>query len=233
MSDPLRVAILRFPAVGEPHEFDALFREGSVRARWVADAAGVEDADLVILPGSEKTLADLAWMREHGLDAAVMQAHRRGAVLLGICGGFQVMGARLRDPQRREGGGEAAEGLRLLDLDTEFGAGDPIEEPTVGTALGGLLPEGHRVSGRELHGGRSTLHGDAHVPLFGDHVKGGGSCPLGIATRDLGVIGTYLHDVIEDQEFRARLLELVRSRRRAAQAAQADAGVRTKPPSAT
>lgn len=227
MNAPLRVAILRFPDIGEPQEFDALFGEDSVRARWVADPADVEDADLVILPGSEKTLADLAWMRERGLDAAVLRAHRRGAVLLGICGGFQVMGARLRDPQRREGGGAEAEGLRLLELDTEFG-GEAIEEPTVGTALGGLLPAGHRVRGRELHGGRSTLRGDAHVPLFGEDVKGGGACPLGVATRDLRVIGTYLHDVLADDAFRARLLELVESRR----GRPAPAAVGEQPPGA-
>ena len=214
MSRPLQVALVRFPDAGEMQEFDALFREEGVEARWVASAAEVAGADLVILPGSEKTLRDLAWMRDRGIDAAVMDAHRRGAVLLGICGGFQMMGGTLSDPQRSEGGDARAEGLGLLRMDTVFGSGDPIEEPTVGTASGVLLPEGHRVSGRELHGGRSTLRGDEHLTLFGDDVKGGGSCPLGLATRDLGVIGTYLHDVVADREFRARLLELVRRKRR-------------------
>ena len=207
------VRILRFPSLGEEHEFDALATEPDVDCRWIERPEELAGADLVILPGSEATLADLAWMRAQGLEDGVRRAARDGAVLLGVCGGFQIMGVELRDPERIEKGAESAEGMGIFDLSTTF-TRDLIDEPTTGTSRGGLLPAGTRVTGNELHGGRSVLRDAAGVTsLFDEETKGGASCPLAIATHDMAAIGTYLHGILADPGFRAALLARLRERR--------------------
>ena len=211
---PVDVAILRFPGISEHQELDALLADPAARARFVGASTELGRPELIVLPGSETTLADLAWMRATGLFDAVLSAHARGAVLVGICGGFQIMGTLLRDPLLLEGGEAESTGLGVLPVETTF-ARDPVEEPTLGTSTGELLPRGAVVAGREIHGGRSVLTGDA-VAIFGEPTKGGGACPLGVATAGLGAIGTYLHDVFADAAFRAEILARVRARRRPA-----------------
>jgi adenosylcobyric acid synthase len=205
---PIDAAILAFPGAGETQELEPLFADPAVSARWVREAGSLGDPDLIVLPGSERTLADLAWMRRTGLFDAVLRSRRAGAVVLGICGGLQILGTLLRDPERLEGGDDRAHGLGLLPVETDF-ARDEINESSHGTSTGALLPEAARVTGREIHGGRSLLVGDA-CSIFGEAAKGGGRCPLGIATADLGVVGTYLHDVLLDDAFRAAIVARAR-----------------------
>ena len=208
---PVDVAVLRYPGIGEQQELEPLFADAGAAARWVHDAADFGAPELVVLPGSETTLADLAWMRRTGLADAVLAAHARGAVVVGICGGMQIMGTSLSDPLRIEGGEASAQGLGLLPLETTF-ARDEVREPSAGTSTGALLPVGASTSGREIHGGRSTLRGEA-LSLFEEDTKGGGACPLGVASADLSAIATYLHDVLGDAAFRAEILRRVRARR--------------------
>jgi adenosylcobyric acid synthase len=152
-------------------------------------------------------------MHENGMEAAVRRAAESGSLLFGICGGFQMMGSELHDPDGLEGGPPQAKGLGIFDLVTRF-TRDEIDEPVRATgSAAGFLPEGGEVSGFELHGGQSTLRGEDAVPLFNETVRGATSCPLGIATRDYAAMGTYLHGVLADLLFRRRLLEHLRSRK--------------------
>jgi adenosylcobyric acid synthase len=208
----ITVRIVRLPNSAIPEEFDALAAEPDVDLAFVDAPAKLGVPDMVVLPGSEATIPDLTHMRETGMDAAVRRAAERGSLLFGICGGFQMMGSELHDPEGLEGGAPSATGLGVFDVTTRF-TREQIDEPVRATGVGGFLPEGGEVSGFELHGGQSTLRGEAAVPLFKEPACGDSSCPLGIATRDYAAIGTYLHGVLADPLFRRHILDHLRSRK--------------------
>lgn len=211
----ITIRIVRMPNTAIPEEFDALAAEPEVDLAFIDRPEDLGAPDMVILPGSAATIPDLAFLRESGMESAVRRAAEAGSLLFGICGGFQMMGTRIHDPERLEGGADRAEGLGLFDLETTFSR-DGVDEPVAATGAGGLVGEGERVTGFELHGGRSVLRDRDAVPLFREPAKGGGSCPLGVATRDYSAIGTYLHGILADPGFRRRIVDHLRSRKAAA-----------------
>ncbi|WP_141013532.1 cobyric acid synthase [Nocardioides sambongensis] len=116
-----RVAVVRLPRISNFTDLDALGLEPDLDVSFVSDPGRLADADLVVLPGTRATLADLAWLRARGLDRAIARHVAAGRPVLGICGGCQMLGRRIEDPDGVEGPvGGAAEGLGLLDLVTRF-----------------------------------------------------------------------------------------------------------------
>ncbi|WP_425576900.1 cobyric acid synthase [Nocardioides conyzicola] len=182
---PLRVAVVRSPRISNFTDIDALGLEPGVDVVYASDGRSLADADLIVLPGSRATLADLEWLRSRGLDRAVLAHAAAGRPVLGICGGFQMLGRTVRDPDGVEGPeGAAAEGLGLLDADTVFQAAKVLRLPH-GSALGAS------VGGYEIHHGRVTV--------------GSGESFLGGA-RDGQVFGTMWHGCLEHDDFRSALL---------------------------
>ena len=117
----VEIAIIHLPHIANFDEFDGLAAEPGVRLRYVRQAEEFGRPDAVILPGTKATLADLAWLRAHGLEQAIQQAARRGVAVVGICGGYQMLGQSLSDPLGVEGpAGTRVEGLGLLPVITEF-----------------------------------------------------------------------------------------------------------------
>ena len=183
----LRVAVVRLPRISNATDAEALACEPGVAVRYVTEPSRLLDADLVVLPGSRATVSDLAWLRRTGLADAVVAHAREGRPVLGICGGYQMLGRVIADPHRVEGG--SAAGLGLLDLDVQFDAEKHLGSPT-GTAWGTA------VGGYEIHHGRVTRSGDPHL------VDGEGS--------EAGVVrGTHWHGLLENDGFRRELLRRV------------------------
>jgi adenosylcobyric acid synthase len=211
----LVVRIVRLPQSAVLEEYEALAAEPGVDLAFVDRPEDLGLADMVVLPGSEATLPDLAHLRATGMEAAVGHAAAGGALLFGICGGFQMMGSELLDPERLEGGAERASGLAIFDLVTTF-TREKIDEPVRATGAAAFLPAGAEVSGFETHGGQSVLRSGDAAPLFHEAARGSAACPLGLATRDYAAMGTYLHGVLADPVFRRHLLALLRDRRKAA-----------------
>jgi adenosylcobyric acid synthase len=183
----LRVAVVRLPRISNATDAEALACEPGVAVRYVTEPSRLADADLVVLPGSKSTVADLAWLRRTGLADAVLAHARAGRPVLGICGGYQMLGRGIADPHGVEGG--SAAGLGLLDLEVSFAAEKTLATPT-GTAWG--LP----VAGYEIHHGQVLHSGDPTL------LDGEGS--------DIGaVLGTHWHGLLENDAFRRLLLERV------------------------
>lgn len=211
----LTVRIPRMPHSAVPEEFNAIAAEPDVDLAFVDRAEDLGIPDMVVLPGSEASIPDMTFMRETGMDLAVRRAAEGGSLIFGICGGFQMMGTEMLDPEGLEGGAPRASGLGIFDLVTTF-TREKIDEPVRATgATAGFLEPGARVAGFELHAGRSVLRGGDTVSLFRQPAKGGSSCPLAVATRDYSAMGTYLHGVLADPVFRRRILEHLRARRSA------------------
>ena len=151
--DWLRVAVVRLPRVSNGTDVDALAAEPGVAVRYVTEPSRLADADLVVLPGSKATVADLAWLRAQGLADGVLAHARAGRPVLGVCGGYQMLSRRIHDPHGVEAAPGTVEGLGLLDVEVTFDVAKHLGTPT-GTALG------EPVAFYEIHHGRE-LRSDA------------------------------------------------------------------------
>ena len=198
----VNVAVLRFPRMANFTDFDPLGVEPDLALRYVDRPGDLDGADLVILPGSKATLSDLAWMRARGLDAAVSDHARAGGALLGVCGGYQMLGTRVADPHGVEGGGEA-DGLGLLPVTTVMNRRKRCAlaafTPAPGAGLGT-----EPVSGYEIHMGETRAQGGA--ALFAD-------APPGTGIRHGRVWGAYLHGLLDNDAARRALLAELRAQR--------------------
>jgi adenosylcobyric acid synthase len=185
--DFLRVAVVKLPRISNFTDADALAAEPGVLVRFAERPADLADVDLVVLPGSRATVADLAWLRERGLAGAITERARAGQPVLGICGGYQMLAEVIDDPvESRQG---RVDGLGLLPVRVVFGAAKRLGRPT-GRALGAP------VAGYEIH------HGIAEVTDPAGH----GSEPFLDGCRRGAVWGTSWHGVLENDQFRRAFL---------------------------
>ena len=152
----LHVAVVGFPRLSNATDVDALAAEPGVEVTVTADPDVVAGADLAVLPGSRATLSDLAWLRERGLAEAVLARADRGAPVLGICGGYQMLAERILDPDGIEARGRDGDtaGLGLLPTRVDFGTAKVLGTPTGSW-------RGHEVRAYEIHHGVATLTGEA------------------------------------------------------------------------
>ncbi|HEY0803924.1 MAG TPA: cobyric acid synthase CobQ, partial [Pseudonocardiaceae bacterium] len=187
----LRVGVVRLPRMSNATDVEALAVEPGVSVRLVSEPAGIADVDLVVLPGSKATVADMAWLRETGLADAVEKHHRNGRPVLGICGGFQMLANTLVD-HVESGAGEVA-GLGLLDVDIEFAADKTLGNPT-GVAFG--VP----ASGYEIHHGRIS-HRAADLPPM---IITDDGAPEGVLAGSIAA--THWHGLLETDAVRRSLL---------------------------
>jgi adenosylcobyric acid synthase len=186
--DRLRVAVVVLPRVSNATDVDALCIEPGVEVTFADSPRGLAGADVVLLPGTRSTIEDLAWLRRRGLADAVLVHARRGGVVLGVCGGFQMLGASVSDPLGVEGRpGAYVEGLGLLGVRTEFTAEKVLRLPT-GSAFGVV------ASGYEIHHGRVSVE-------HGEEFLGG--------ARSGAVFGTMWHGSLECDELRRAWLREV------------------------
>ncbi len=190
----VRIVVPMLSRIANFDEFDALRSEPDVAFAFVPPGTPLPgDADLVILPGTKATLADLAFFRAQGWDIDLMAHVRRGGRVLGVCGGYQMLGRRLSDPDGVEGAPDRVEGLGLLDVETVM-TGDKTLRPVTGRLAGGA-----RFAGYEMHVGR-TVGGEQPMLTFDDGVSDGA------VSADGRVRGAYVHGLFDQGEARAALL---------------------------
>ena len=198
------MAVVRLPRVSNLTDADALAAEPGVDVRVTVDPGLLADADLVVLPGSRSTVADLAWLRDQGLDQVLVARARRGAAVLGICGGYQMLGTTIRDEM--ESGSGLSPGLGLLPITVGFAAEKQLGRPRAEW-------RGHPVQAYEIHHGMAEGDGKAEPFLDG--------CRVG------SVWGTMWHGTLENDDFRrAWLAEIAASAGSALASGSGGTGVR-------
>ncbi len=232
------IAVLRLPHISNFTDFQALPLLEGVSLRYVSRTEELGNPDLVILPGTKSTMADLRWLRMSGLAAGLLRLSDRGCLILGICGGYQMLGTALYDPEGVESadmpagamssGGEP--GLGLLPMETRF-TGEKRRTRIEGQVL--QLPEdsawaalsGARFSGYEIHMGRSTDNDTGSAPAgfarLRDQVQG---CEGMDGLVACNVLGTYVHGLFDHEDFRERLRTLL-FRRKGLDPAAKQAGI--------
>nr|WP_251011039.1 cobyric acid synthase [Variovorax paradoxus] len=190
------IAVIAYPRISNLDEFQPLKNIAGVRLRWARSPADVAGADWIVLPGSKNTSGDLAWLRAQGLDRAVAAHAARGGVVLGICGGLQMLGEALIDPHGVDGNGP---GLGLLPLVTVFAADKTVQprEARFAELTGPWAALSDvAVRGYEIHHGQTAPH--AAMAAAGDHAMPGMPDELAWQNAAGNVLGLYLHGLFED-----------------------------------
>ncbi len=183
------VAVIRLPHISNYTDFAPLEDASLLGVRYVNKAANLGTPDLIVLPGTKSTMADLLWLRENGLEAAIVRFARAGVPILGVCGGYQMLGEELRDPDGVEAELPRLRGMGLLPCTTVF-APEKTLTRTRATVTGGPL-DGARLDGYEIHMGATEVCGEAFCVLQDGRADG---------CRAENVCGTYLHGLFDSGE---------------------------------
>ena len=188
------LAVIRLPRISNFTDFAPFERFENVSVRYVEKVSDLHDPDMIMLPGTKSTIADLKWLRESGLEAAVLKAASAGTPIFGICGGYQMLGRTVSDPEQVEAAGiSEISGMNLLDMDTLF-RGEKVQTQTEGifenipglfSCLNGLAYQGY-----EIHMGRSMERRSAVTckgNVYGSYIHGIFDAP-GVAEAILGTL---------------------------------------------
>lgn len=186
--DALDIAVIRFPRLSNFTDFAPL------GVRYVDRAPRLGAPDMVILPGTKSTVADLLWARQNGLESAILKLAARGTPILGICGGYQMLGERIDDPHGAESALPTLRGMGLLPCRTVFAASKTLRRAR-GIATGGPF-DGAALDGYEIHMGVTEARGPAFCVLDGARPDG---------CRQGNVMGTYLHGLFDSGEAAQKL----------------------------
>lgn len=206
----LDVAVIKLPHLSNFTDFYPLSLHKEVNLRFVELSGNLGQPDLVILPGTKSTLSDFNQMKQSGMDKKIRSCHENGSVIMGICGGYQMLGRTIRDPYHVESNVLEQEGLGLIDMTTTFSK----EKHTV-------LVDGvehfneKKIKGYEIHMGESEHHKE-HQPLVTlfntDHQKVQERTE-GILNKEEGILGTYVHGVFDNASFTKEVLNYICSRK--------------------
>lgn len=188
------VAVIRLPHISNFTDFTPFECADGVSLRYVCSAHELGAPDLIILPGTKNTMGDLLWLRENGLEALICRKAESGCAVIGICGGYQMLGRSIRDPNGSESGGEVS-GMCLLDTETVFSKEKTTRRISgeicgAGGIFKGL--NGKCVTGYEIHMGRTQINEKPFAQIYGsDREKKSDGAASG------NIFGTYVHGIFD------------------------------------
>ena len=217
--DHVDIAVVRLPRISNYDDFQPLEHEPGVTVRFIDGLRDALEPDLVILPGSKSTASDLAWLRARGLADAIVQRAGGGGPVLGICGGCQMLGHRIRDPHGVESGERVVPSLGLLPIETRFEREKITAQLRARVLCPSWLGDGvvGELSGYEIHMG--VVERVAHAGAPFEIVRRNGRdvhVPDGAVDESGTVVGTMIHGVFGNETVRASLLRFLRRRKGAA-----------------
>lgn len=211
-SKSVRIKVIRLPHISNFTDFDVFDIFEDVSLEYVSPREQLGEADVIILPGTKNTIEDLITLRESGLEKQIIRAHKKGIPVIGICGGYQMLGHKIMDPEGIECGIKEIAGLGLLDLETIF------EEEKVTTQVQGNVCmeaegifqgiEGLTVQGYEIHCGRSF--NESGAIRITEKLGESTSYSEGSLNPSGNVMGTYIHGIFDSIEFTKKLLDNLR-----------------------
>ena len=203
-SKGVNIAVIKLPYTSNFTDFDALENEPDVRLTYVDDKKQLDGADIVIIPGTKNTIADLLWLKKSGIAEKILSTidYRLSTILIGICGGYQMLGKVIYDSGKVESIQKEIEGLGLLPIITTFKS-----EKILSQTQAFEIKTGIELKGYEIHHGR-TISLEPCSPMF--RIKGAKRLD-GIQSGDGRIWGTYLHGIFDNVEFRRHFLNRVRS----------------------
>lgn len=213
----LDVAVVRLPRISNFDDFEPLAAEPGVRLRFIRNAHELNGADLVILPGTKSTVADLGFLRRTGLAEIIRDRAASGTLIIGICGGYQMLGSEIRDPEGVESMCPCVPGLELLPAVTTFVPRKTTQRvwAKVAAKASFLLveAEGEPIKAYEIHMGQSRAEGTAYPFVVIERQGQAVADPDGATNAAGNVVGTYLHGLFQNSGLRAVLLRELAARK--------------------
>lgn len=206
----IKIAVAALPHMSNFDDFDALEQEEDVSLVYTRDCRGLNGADVIILPGTKNTIGDMAWLKKSGLARKLSTVNRqRSAVIVGICGGYQMLGRAIRDTGGVESGNKETEGLGMLPISTAMG-----EEKVLSQVKGRFLSSGMEITGYEIHHGRTKIGRGASAAVKITEFRNRPSARLdGAGSADGRCWGTYVHGIFDNDAFRRDFLNGIRRRK--------------------
>ena len=213
----IHVAVIRTPKISNFTDFDCIGGEEDVALSYIRDAESLGKPDLVILPGSKNTTEDLLYLRQSGMEAAIKALVAEGTPLVGICGGYQMLGKSIEDPKHVESERGGVEGFGLLPMETIFHGEkitSQVELDCPSLNFLGQNIEGKGLRGYEIHMGQTKFPSGTEHPLIITR-KAGAECwqEEGLVSGNGLVFGTYVHGIFDNDAFRRDILNALRLRK--------------------
>lgn len=211
----IHIEVVRTPHMSNFTDFNIFETQEDVSLRYVDFGESFGDPDIVIIPGTKSTIDDLMFLRKNGLENQIKELHRRGKLIIGICGGYQMLGKVLKDPYHVENDLEEVEGIGLLDVETTF----EMEKTT--TQVKAILDEnfhgylenlsGKEVSGYEIHMGITKRNENSNnFVTVKQKLEQKVNYQVGSVNKECNVFGTYLHGIFDDIDFTRTVLNNIR-----------------------
>ena len=208
----MQVAVIRLPHISNYDDFDPLEEQGCI-VRYITRPSELNSPDMIILPGTKSTIADLTYLHQQGLAQAIIQQAESGTPLIGICGGYQMLGRNIDDPYKVESKEGSIAGLGLLDNETTFSQDKTTTQIKAEViADSGLLSglKGIEITGYEIHMGQTR--GQNYMPAFkiSETPEGKTSYFDGAVDNNGRIFGTYIHGIFHNADFTQALLKSLR-----------------------
>ena len=214
----LNLAVIRTPKISNFTDFDSLESEPDVALRYVHEAAALGTPDLILLPGSKNTSEDMRWLEKTGLASKIREAHEKGTAVIGICGGYQMLGKRILDPHHTESSFDSTDGLGLLGLQTTFHENKLTSQVVASARDFPFL--GKRISvddikGYEIHMGTTEFLCDRDSHPLCVKERRGEVCDAaeGTVNEEENVFGTYIHGFFDHDGLRRAILNALREKK--------------------
>jgi adenosylcobyric acid synthase len=205
----LNVAVIEFPRISNFTDLSPLAYDPSISVRYVQHPSQLTNPDLIILPGSKNTIGDMNFLNQQSLTREILNCHKSGSMILGICGGFQMLGKTIKDPEYLEDQDKEVEGLGLFDFETTLIAEKLTRQVQLETVASCIFEEGIQCEGYEIHMGRTTFK--TKYPELFSSFKQENPMNLGVINHEGTVIGTYLHGFLDKDLFRKNILRYIRN----------------------
>lgn len=211
----IRIAVIQTPKISNFTDFDALAHEKDVALYYVKSVEDLGEPDVIMLPGSKNTTEDMLYLRKSGLGEKILAHAKAGKAVIGICGGYQMLGEVIRDPQHTESQNDEAAGLGLLGMETVF-ASEKLTSQVVAQCQDlhfmGQSISADNLQGYEIHMGHTAFTREADKHPFTVCQRRGNTCASqeGTANAAGNVFGTYIHGVFDNDVFRRSVLNAIR-----------------------
>ncbi len=211
----LKIAVIRTPKISNFTDFDCIASEEDVALYYVQDVVSFGNPDLILLPGSKNTTEDMLWLEGSGLAAKIQQEAAEGTPVIGICGGYQMLGEEIRDPKHTESKNDRVRGLGLLGLRTDFSAEkmtSQVKAKCDGMSFLGVEIIAPQLKGYEIHMGQTTFTRSIEQHPFYITERANQVCNAeeGTLSEDGTIFGTYIHGIFDQDEFRRSILNALR-----------------------
>ena len=214
---PIKIAVIQTPKISNFTDFDALSREDDVNLYYVKEGEEIGEVDLILLPGSKNTTEDMLYLRNSGMEEAIKKAHAKGTPIIGICGGYQMLGEKISDPHHTESDNDSVKGLGFLPMETIFAEKKLTSQVKAKCFKWHFMGESLEVDdlfGYEIHMGETRFTKERLNP-FTITQRAGKDVEIaeGLINDEGNVMGAYIHGIFDNDKYRRGLINILRKRK--------------------